>query len=458
MDLRSAPTDAVVARRHRLAARLGGAPALLASGRPLPRNYADNTHPFRASSHFLYFVGLPLPEAWLLVEGEQATLFVRPSTPQDELWSGPSPSFGALAEATGCAVRALDELQGVLGKRDVATVPAVDTATRLEQARLLGRSPDTPSPADERLAEAIVALRLIHDEAALSELRHAAAITAEGHRAAMAVTRPGIREWEVRAAFDGAFLARGAAGHAYHPIVTVHGEVLHSHGHDNELAGGDLLLADAGAESAGGWASDVTRTWPVSSRFSESQREIYDVVLAAQQAAIAKVRPGVRYRDVHLTAARVLTEGLVALGVLRGDVDELVADGVHAMVFPHGVGHLLGLDVHDMEDLGDRAGYAPGRTRSEQFGLGYLRLDRDLEPGMVVTIEPGFYRVPPILSDEKLNAVAGDRLDRGKLGRYVDVRGIRIEDDVLVTAGEPEVLTASIPKQPDEVEAAVGRA
>ncbi len=455
MDIRKVPTDAVVARRHRLVERLGGTPALLPSGLPRPRNSRDNPYSFRASSHFLYFAGLSLEDAWLLVADDHTTLFTPAPTAADELWHGPRPSFPLLSEMLRCTVRPREELAGALAKRDVATIPAVDLATRLEQERLLGRSLATPSDEDDRLADAIIALRLVHDEAAIAELRTAAAITEAGHRAAMAATRPGVREHEVRAAFDYAFMARGAGGHAYNPIVTVHGEVLHSHSHANELAAGDLLLADVGAESAAGWASDVTRTWPVSGHFSETQRAIYDVVLAAQQAAIASVRPGVRYRDVHLTAARVTTEGLVALGVLRGDVEELVADGVHALLFPHGVGHLLGLDVHDMEDLGDHAGYAPGRSRSEQFGLSYLRLDRDLAPGMAVTIEPGFYRVPAILADERLLAIAGDRLDREQLARFADVRGIRIEDDVLVTAGEPEVLTAAIPKRPDEVEAAV---
>ncbi len=456
MDLRRAPTGAVVARRHRLAALLGEVPALIAAGRAVPRNYAANTFPFRASSHFLYFVGLPVEGAWLLAEGEHATLFVPPHDPADELWDGPVPSPGALAEATGCEVRSLASLREAIRGRGVASVPCVELSTRLEQEGLLGRAPGS-SEEDERLIDAIIALRLVHDEAAIAELRAAAAATAAGHRAAMAATRPGAREHAVRAAFDAAFAAHGA-GHAYGPIVTVHGEVLHARGHENVLAAGDLLLADVGAESAGGFAGDVTRTWPVSGRMSSTQRELYDVVLAAQKAAIATATPGTRYRDVHLTAARVITQGLVALGVLRGDVEELVADGVHALLFPHGVGHLLGLDVHDMEDLGDRAGYAPGRTRSAQFGLSYLRLDRDLAPGMAVTIEPGVYRVPAILADPQLSKLAGDRLDRARLERYADVRGIRIEDDVLVTASGNEVLTRAIPKEPADVEAAVGAA
>jgi Xaa-Pro aminopeptidase len=169
------------------------------------------------------------------------------------------------------------------------------------------------------------------------------------------------------------------------------------------------------------------------------------------------VRPGVRYRDIHLESARILTRGLVDEGILRGDVDNLVERGAHALLFPHGVGHIIGLDVHDMEDLGDLAGYEPGRSRAAQFGLGYLRLDRDLRPGMMVTIEPGFYIVPAILDDPKIAGpfVDDKTLDRDALARFEDVRGVRIEDDVLCTEGAPEVLTASIPKATAEVEAVV---
>jgi Xaa-Pro aminopeptidase len=229
--------------------------------------------------------------------------------------------------------------------------------------------------------------------------------------------------------------------------------VLHNERHDNVLADGDLLLADVGAETAGGWAGDVTRTWPVSGHFSTPQRELYQVVLAAQHAAIAAVRPGVRYRDIHVLACRALASGLVDLGVLRGDPVQLCADGVVALLFPHGVGHLIGLDVHDMEDLGDRAGYAPGRRRATEFGTRFLRLDRDLVPGMAVTIEPGLYLAPAILDDPTLSANADGRLDRRRLADFAGVRGIRIEDDVLVTANGADVLTAAIPKTAEAVEA-----
>ena len=235
---------------------------------------------------------------------------------------------------------------------------------------------------------------------------------------------------------EAALIARGM-GCAYPSIVTLHGEILHSERYDPRLADGDLLLADVGAETPGGWAGDVTRTWPASGRYSSTQREIYEVVLAAQKQAIAAVTPGGRYRDVHVLACQALAAGLVDLGILRGNPIELAADGVVALLFPHGVGHLLGLDVHDMEDLGDRAGYAPGRERAQEFGLRYLRLDRDLEPGMAVTIEPGFYICPRSSRDPALTRVAGDRLDRERLDAFADVRGIRIEDDVLVDRHRP---------------------
>jgi Xaa-Pro aminopeptidase len=216
------------------------------------------------------------------------------------------------------------------------------------------------------------------------------------------------------------------------------------------------LLADVGAETPEGWAGDVTRVWPVNGRFSPTQRELYQVVLDAQRSAISLVRPGVRYRAIHEAAARQILAGLVDLGILNGDVDGLAERGAHALFFPHGVGHLLGVDVHDMEDLGDRAGYERGRARPPRFGDNYLRLDRDLRAGMAVTIEPGFYQVPAILNDPEFTAPFEKNLDRDKLARFGDVRGIRIEDDVLVTENGHDVLTSSIPKELHDIEMALG--
>ncbi|NES20940.1 MAG: Xaa-Pro dipeptidase, partial [Symploca sp. SIO3E6] len=239
---------------------------------------------------------------------------------------------------------------------------------------------------------------------------------------------------------------------AYPSIVTVHGEVLHNGEYHHPLQPGDLLLVDVGAETAMGWAADVTRTFPTTGKFSETQRDLYDLVLAAHDACIDKIRPNVEYRDLHLLAAEVIAQGLVDLGILRGQPADLVARDAHALFFPHGIGHLLGLDVHDMEDLGDLAGYQEGRERSDRFGLGFLRLDRPLQEGMLVTIEPGFYQVPAILNNPELRSKYQDVVNWDKLAQFSDVRGIRIEDDVLVTATGGEVLTAGLPTDSEAIE------
>ncbi len=452
------PTSALVVRRTKLSNALGDLPALLVAGSYRARNYPANRYPFRAESHFLYLTGAQLPGAALLLDGSRATLFVVPAASDDPLWHGESEGLGELRKRAGVdAVAPIEELPAALAGRAVATIPANDDTTAAWQSSLLGRTvrPRGASALegpDSLLADALLGARLIHDEAAVAQIRRSCEATTAGHHAGARALRPGIREAVVRAAIEAEFIKCGMTT-AYGSIVTTHGEVLHHERSDGMVAEGDLLLVDAGAENAEGWSSDVTRVYPASGRFSATQRALYDVVLAANRAAIAKVRPNVRYRDVHLEAGRTIVRGLVDLGILRGDVDGLVERGAYTIFFPHGVGHLLGLDVHDMEDLGDRAGYAPGRTRSPRFGDRYLRLDRDLAPGMAVTIEPGFYQVPAILRDDTLVGPFAKDLDRDALARFRDVRGIRLEDDVLCTHGEPEILTRAIPIDAAAVEA-----
>ena len=463
--------EVFTARRRRLAARLGSVPAAVFAGDLVPRNYAANIYPYRAHSHFLYLTGIHWPGAVLLGEGDEWEIFAAPPAPDDALWIGPSPTWETLAASCGVQViRPLADLPDALvasgGAAAIAPLPAIHPRSRVQPAALRGRPWGLHDESlhgaialeahDSSMADAMIGLRLIHDDAAIELLRGAAEAARAGHLAGMAATAPGKRESEVRAAIEHEFTARGCAP-AYGSIVSVSGEILHNEHSHQVMRAGDLLLVDAGADFHG-WASDVTRTWPVSGSFSPTQRALYDIVLQANLDAIEKVRPGARYRDVHLQACRTLTRGLVDEGILRGEVDGLVERGAHALFFPHGVGHLLGLDVHDMEDLGDRAGYAPGRKRSGQFGLGYLRLDRDLAAGMVVTIEPGLYLVPAILDNPELCG-GFDRdgtLSRERLAAFADVRGIRIEDDVRCTAGAPEVLTAAIPKTADAISGLVG--
>ncbi|MEM6714438.1 MAG: aminopeptidase P family protein [Cyanobacteria bacterium P01_D01_bin.6] len=438
--------DTLRARRERLAALINF-PVVLWSGQSRSRNFPANTYPFRASSHFLYLAGLPLVQAAIRLDGARLTLYVDESTPAAALWHGPTPSRTELATAMGAdAAYPLSELDEHLD--GVATLLVQDETTAA--AQLTERGLVNPTQ-DRALADALVQLRLTHDDAAIAEIRKAAQVSVQAHRAGMAATQAGQSEATVRAAMEAVIIAAGMTT-AYNSIVTVHGEVLHNEHYHHVLQSGDLLLADVGAEASTGWASDVTRTWPVTGNFSPTQRDLYDLVLAAHDACIEMAQPGVEYRDLHLLASRVLAEGLVDLGILRGAPESLVEQDAHALFFPHGIGHLLGLDVHDMEDLGDLAGYAPGRTRSDRFGLGFLRLDRPLQAGMVVTIEPGFYQVPAILQDPQNRDRYAAVVNWERLAQFQDVRGIRIEDDVLITSTGCEVLTASLPSQASEIE------
>jgi Xaa-Pro aminopeptidase len=454
MLINSYTTELVAAlkqRRQRLGDRLN-TPVLLWSGSAPSRNFAANRYPFRASSHFLYFAGVPLQDAAIYLHQGELTLFMEEATRDDALWHGPAPTRRDIADCLGATANyPLAELHQVA--QNAATIPVQNVATRQHQMQVLGRSlgeANALQAQDLALAEALVELRLVQDDWAIAAVQQAADVTVEAHLAGMSRTRSAKTEAEVRATMEAVIMA-SQMELAYQSIVTTHGEVLHSQTYDHALNPGDLLLVDVGAEHPLGWAADVTRTWPVSGQWSASQRAIYEVVLAAHDACIAAIYPGVEYRDIHLTAAKTITEGLIDLGILRGTVATLVERAAHALFFPHGIGHLLGLDVHDMEDLGDLAGYAPGRVRSNEYGMQYLRLNRPLQAGMMVTIEPGFYQVPGILEDKERRAAFADCANWERLADFEDVRGIRIEDDVLVTETGCRVLTAALPTQADEV-------
>jgi Xaa-Pro aminopeptidase len=450
--LQAVPLAETLRQRRQRLARSIAFPVILWSGCPCSRNFPANTYPFRASSHFLYFAGLPLSNAAIRLMEGKLELFMDDETPASILWHGPSPTREQVAQQMGAdAAFPLAELPARAG--EAATIAVQDAATRQQQTQLLDRPIATwePEGIDCQLAEVIVQLRLCHDSGAVAEMRQAAAVSVAAHQAGMAATATASIEAEVRAAMESVIAAHNMTC-AYGSIVTIHGEVLHNDRYHHPLRSGDLLLADVGAETASGWAADITRTWPVSGRFSATQRDLYDVVLAAHDACIAAVRPTVEYRDIHLLACQTIAEGLVDLGILRGAAEDLVEQDAHALFFPHGVGHLLGLDVHDMEDLGDRAGYAPNRQRSDRFGLSYLRLDRPLQAGMAVTIEPGFYQVPPILQDPKRRDRYQSMVNWERLEQFADVRGIRIEDDVLVTETGCEVLTSDLPTAASAIE------
>jgi Xaa-Pro aminopeptidase/Xaa-Pro dipeptidase len=289
----------------------------------------------------------------------------------------------------------------------------------------------------------------------IAEMERAHAVTGEMHAAAMRLSRPGVMEHEVSGAMEG--IARAADLTLAYPIIfSARGEVLHNTMHDRRLTAGDMVVNDAGAASRLGYATDITRTLPIGGRFDGKQRLCYELVLRAQKAAIDACRTGTPYLAIHALAARVMTEGLIAEGLFRGDVHAIVDTGAYALCFPHGIGHQIGLDVHDMEGLGeDLVGYDESIRRSELFGLRNLRMAKTLRPGMVVTVEPGLYFIPRLIERWEREARHRDFVNYEKLRSFQGVHGVRIEDDVLITNNAPRVLGSGIPKEIDEIEAAL---
>ncbi|MDS3861273.1 Xaa-Pro aminopeptidase [Thermosynechococcaceae cyanobacterium BACA0444] len=439
-----------LARRRGLAKNCSH-PVLLWAGSRVSRNFAANTYPFRASSHFLYFTGLNLAETVIYLEAGNLILFWDELPESAALWHGDSPTRDQLADQLQAqASYPLAKLAQFTA--NAATIPLVNPHDRQHQAQILNRPVEFPLVAEDlALAQALIDLRLTQDAAARSEISQAIAVTIRAQQAGMKITQNAKTEAKVRA-----WMEQVVAAHqfnlAYTSIVTTQGQVLHQEHSPHTLKPGDLLLVDLGAETPGGWAADITRTWPVSGKFSATQREIYEVVLAAQTQAIAAIKPGVEFWEIHRIALQVITEGLFGLGILQGSLRDLLALEIGTTFFPHGIGHLLGLDVHDMEDLGDLAGYGPGRNRSPKPGWRYLRLHRPLQEHMVVTIEPGFYQIPQLLNQARLDPNLGQWINWVVLTKFADVKGIRIEDDVLVTANGAEVLSQGLVKKTDDLE------
>lgn len=443
--------------RQRLKQRLAE-PILLMGNGLLSRNLPMNHLPFRQDSSFLYFTGCNLPNAAVLLNENKEILFLPKQDPSDILWHGESPSNQEIAASLGFnSTENYEEIEkhySQYSKLHSLAISDPHKNTQLSQmsgehfcfGKELGSA---------KLVQTTIQLRRALQEEELQSMREAAAVTEKAHIAAMRATKVGAHEKDIAFAFHQE-IARAQLTTAYASIVTVDGHILHNHHQTNTLKAGQLLLLDGGAESAAGYASDVTRTWPVSGRFTAQQRAAYQAVLQANEECIAMVTAGTRYRDIHTHASLVIADFLHQEGLSSLTAEAAVDIGLHALFFPHGVGHLIGMDVHDLENFGDLAAYPPERKRSEQFGTAYLRLDLDLEENMVVTIEPGFYIVPAILNNPSLREKFGSYLSWEKLEHWNGFGGIRIEDDIRCTKDKPENLTSAIPKDIESLEAIIG--
>ena len=452
------------ARRAHLAKCVPDGLVLLPGHQPSPINFGANVYPFRQDSTFLYYGGPSSPGLAMVVDcdADQAFLCGNEPQPEEALWSGPVPTLEDRAQAGGFEhVKSLDALGDLLAAaqragRSVHYLPGYRADLTLTLARLLSvPTRRVPAGVSHELIAAVVAQRAVKTEAEVAEIEVALGVC---RRMYQAITTVGL-ENQTPSGILGQMAAVALSQDsrfAFAPIVTPQGDVLHGGITAEPLKSGELLVVDVGAESPRGYASDVTRTLPVAGAFDRRQRDVYEVVLKAQKTAIAAMAPGVRFRDVHLAAAGVICQGLKEIGIMRGDVEEAVAEGAHALFFPHGLGHMLGLDAHDMEALGeDHVGYDDETRRSNQFGLSALRLGRRLESGFVVTVEPGIYFNRGLIEQWREVQQAAAFIDYTKLAAFEGFGGIRIEDDVLVTDTAARVLGPTIPKSVATVEASL---
>lgn len=425
-------------------------------------NYAGNTYNFRQDSSFLYYFGLDVPNmvGIIDIDEDKEILFGYEFTVEDIVWMGPQPKLTELAEQIGVAQSdSIDKLKkylksNVTKKVKINFLPTYRGDQTLKLADLIGENPyKLKSKFSKKLIEAVVAQRSIKGEEEVAEIEYAMEIAYQMHTAAMRMAKPGVIERDIAGTIEGIAASLGA-GLSFPAIVSKNGQTLHNHYHGNVLKEGDLLVCDAGAESLLHYASDITRTTPVGGKFSYQQKEIYEIVLTAQKNAINMIKPGVLHSDVHLTAAKIIAAGLSQIGIMKGDLNAAVKAGAHALFFPHGLGHMMGLDVHDMENLGENlVGYDSKTKRSDQFGLAYLRLAKELQPGFVFTCEPGIYFIPELIDQWKAKRKFKNFIDYDKLDAYRNFGGIRIEDNILVTQNSYKVLGRPIPKEVDDVEA-----
>ena len=424
-------------------------------------NYPANTYPFRQDSSFLYFFGLDIPGMAAIIDIDAGTevIYGNDITLEDMIWMGVLPSIRELAQSVGVKKSAplakLDEtIAGARDKkREIHYLPPYrpETLTRLSFL-LRMHPPEVKKGVSANLIKSVVAQRSAKSELEVEEIEKALLVSHRMYRTAMEMARPGIYEHDIVGAIEGIALANGCQT-AFPTILTINGHVFHNHYHGNRLEKGRLLVIDSGVSSPAGYASDITRTIPVSGRFTAKQKDIYEIVLAGQLKAIGMAGPGIKYKDVHLATARAMASGLKDVGLMLGDPDEAVAAGAHALFFPHGLGHMLGLDVHDMEGLGENfVGYDESVSRSEQFGLAYLRLARTLETGFVLTCEPGIYFIPPLLDKWKKERKFKQFINYDRAETYRDFTGVRIEDDLLITERGSRVLGRAIPKKVADVE------
>ena len=466
--------DVYARRRQTLVAKMADSAAegkrgiaLFIGNTEAPAQYKDNCYKFRQDSTWLYFFGIdqPLYAAIIDLDNGNETVFANDVEIGDIIWMGPQPSVASVAASVGVEKSApYTDLNAAVAKvlaegRPVHFVKPSRYYNTMKIASLLGCGTDEVAGRFSlALTKAIISMRLVKEDCEIEVIDDACNLGYEMHTVARNSIVPGIIEQEIVGKMDGVTLSKGW-GVSFPTILTQHGETLHNHLHDKIIEPGKLMVIDAGAESNVHYASDFTRTYPTSGKFTAKQREIYQIVCDCNEFAFSMTRPGISYREVHLKTMHLMLEELRALDIVRGDVQDMVEAGIAGLFMPHGLGHNMGLDVHDMEDYGENyVGYDDDQSRSPQLGLGSLRMARKLVPGNVITDEPGIYFIPALIEKWKSEKTDQGFVNYSKLESYYDFGGIRLEDDVLVTAdGARRLGKKRLPISPDDVEAAMAK-
>lgn len=454
--------NAYADRRKALMTMMSGGGIIVIFGNDYsPMNYEDNVYPFRQDSNFLYFAGINDAHHLMIINLDEgtSTLYGNDRSLDHIVWMGEATSMAEKttsinADGFKSYQEGLDYIRSAAHRgMPIHYLPPYRHDRAIKLADCLGKSiAETRQGYSEQLCKAVIRLRSIKSEAEIKEMEIAVNTTRDMHHAAMEALATGQLEADTAGLVEGIAIS-GQGRLAYPCIATVNGQILHNHHHHNTTQEGQLFLLDAGASSPSQYAGDITRTFPVSTKFTDFQKDIYQIVLDSQLAAIAALRPAYRFLDAHLTASKVIAKGLKDLGLMKGDVDEAVAAGAHALFFPHGLGHMIGLDVHDMEDLNeDWVGYSQEVHRSDQFGLRSLRLGKALEPGHVLTVEPGLYFIPALIEQWASEARHAAFINYDEVKKHLDFGGIRIEDNIVITQDSYRILGKPIAKKIAEVE------
>ncbi|WP_031427881.1 aminopeptidase P family protein [Flavimarina sp. Hel_I_48] len=448
-------------RRKTLKNRLKSGLLIFPGNKEVGMNYAANWYPFRQDSTFLYYFGINQPDLYVVIDIEEDSemLFGNALTPEDMVWVGAAEPLEDQANKAGITkVKPLSELQKTIKNaqkmgKNIHFLPPYRSKTTIEISELTGIAVgEVKEKQSIEFVKAVIAQRAIKSAEEVTELHKAVNITAAMHRHAIKNTKHGVTEKQIAGELQAIAIA-GGGNIAFPIILTKNGQYLHNHATQAVVQNGDLVLCDCGAETAMNYTGDMTRTFPVAERFTAVQRDIYSIVLDAHESAAAALKPGYRFKDAHLLACSRIVEGLKGMGLMKGNTQDAVDAGAHTLFFQCGLGHFMGMDIHDMENFGEQlVGYSDNLQKSTEFGLKSLRLGKELEAGNVLTVEPGIYFNPFLIDEWRAEGKYTDFVNYDAVEKFKGFGGMRVEEDFLITADGKELLGEPLEKTADEIE------